>query len=81
MRLVDQKLRDNWKGFETRVNERFKDQQHPASSKSPKRALFVFGGLTRSEIACLRALKHGIQCIFTTGILKDGDMLDFHPYM
>lgn len=76
VRHLEQKIRENWKGFEVRSNDRLKEQ-FVASSQSPKRALFVIGGLTRSEIGCIRALKPGFQCIFTTGILKTGDLVDF----
>jgi hypothetical protein len=76
VRFLDQKIHENWKGFETRTNERLKEQ-FVASSRAPKRALFVIGGLTRSEISCIRALKPGFQSIFTTGILKTGDLVDF----
>ncbi|KAI6183231.1 L51-S25-CI-B8 domain-containing protein [Aphelenchoides bicaudatus] len=60
VRVLEQKLRENWKGFEMQINERLKGQSM-APSQIPKRALFVVGGLTRSEIACIRALKPGFQ--------------------
>ncbi|KAI6230165.1 hypothetical protein M3Y99_01094100 [Aphelenchoides fujianensis] len=46
-------------------------------SATTKRALFVVGGLTRAEIACLHAQPNGFAAIFTTSILKPKDMLDF----
>jgi hypothetical protein len=76
VRILDLKIRENWRGFETCSNERLKEQ-FVASSQTPKRALFVIGGLTRSEIGCIRALKPGFQCVFTTGILKTGELVDF----
>lgn len=69
-------MRENWKSFESWRNEKLKDN-FVSSSRVPKRALFVVGGLTRSEISCIRALKPAFQCIFTTSILKQGDLVDF----
>lgn len=79
VRQIEQKMRENWKDFKSARNEKLKEQ-FVASSQTPKRALFVVGGLTRSEIACLRALKPAFQCIFTTSILKQGDLVDFTKF-
>jgi len=76
VRQLEQKIRENWKGWESYKNEKLKEN-FVATSKGPKRALFVIGGLTRSEIACLRAIKSGFQSIFTTIILKPGDLVNF----
>ncbi|CAD5221484.1 unnamed protein product [Bursaphelenchus xylophilus] len=40
---------------------------------SIRRALFVVGGLTRSELGCLRSL--GFTAIFTTNILQSDDLI------
>lgn len=73
-RQLEAKIQDNWKGFENWHNNRL---DTASSNRLPKRALFVVGGLTRSEIACIRAIRNGFECVFTTSILKQGDLVNF----
>ncbi|KAI6181395.1 hypothetical protein M3Y98_00824800 [Aphelenchoides besseyi] len=90
VRILERGQREVWKGFETYANSQLKNlpainvdvptttaDARVRTGASKRTALFVIGGLTRAEIACLRAQPNPFAAIFTTQILKPQDMIDF----
>ena len=78
MRLLDRGIKEAWRGFETEEVERVrKSSVGYVQTSSVRRALFVIGGLTHAEIACLRAMQPSFSAILTTNIIKSGAFVDF----
>lgn len=77
-RLLDRGIKETWRGFELEEVERVrKSSVGYVQTSSVRRALFVVGGLTRAEIACLRAIEPGFTDILTTNYIKQNEFVDF----
>lgn len=72
VRLLERGLQEQWRGFE--LTQR---RPVPVLTSGPvRRALFVVGGLTRTELACLRTLEPAFDAVFTTHIIHSASLMD-----
>ncbi|CAD5215540.1 unnamed protein product [Bursaphelenchus okinawaensis] len=74
VRVLEKGIRDNWKSFDCIDPDEFSS----VSTLSRRTALFVIGGLTRAELACLKSLD--FRAVYITNILQSNDLIQLCKY-